>query len=127
MIQLNIQNVVLFYQLYSIFSDVFFQKPLFRYISLDISVPVGKAEPALEIMFSSFDLLDKELKTKIGTEIHVGPWLLITQDMVDQFAQLAGDTAWIHTDPIRAQKESPYGTTIFVTTSIRLKLKFAAT
>lgn len=63
----------------------------------------------------------KELNKKIGTEVHVGPWLLITQAMVDQFAQLAGDTAWIHTDPERAAKESPYGRTVahgFLTLSL---------
>ena len=41
-----------------------------------------------------------------------GPWsaaLLITQDMVDRFAELTGDRQWIHVDVERARRESPYG------------------
>jgi len=36
----------------------------------------------------------------------------VTQDMVNQFAALTGDNYWIHTDPERARRESPFGTTI---------------
>ena len=36
----------------------------------------------------------------------------VTQAMIDDFARLSGDTYWIHTDPERAAKESPFGTTI---------------
>lgn len=49
---------------------------------------------------------------QLGQEIHVGPWLEITQQRIDQFAEVTGDQQWIHTDPQRAQAESPYGTTI---------------
>lgn len=52
------------------------------------------------------------LKSQIGKEIHVGPWLTVTQDRINQFAEATGDKQWIHVDPKRAQKESPYGTTI---------------
>src|SRR5690554_2732852 len=38
--------------------------------------------------------------------------LLIDQPLVDRFAELSGDDYWIHTDPERAARESPYGTTI---------------
>lgn len=41
-----------------------------------------------------------------------GPWLLVTQQMIDQFAELTGDKQWIHTDPARATLESPFGKTI---------------
>lgn len=44
-----------------------------------------------------------------------GAWsesLEITQDMINQFAELTGDTYWIHTDPERAKTDSPFGTTI---------------
>ncbi|MCI4667752.1 MAG: MaoC family dehydratase [Bacteroidia bacterium] len=37
------------------------------------------------------------------------PWLEITQDMVDNFAKATLDFQWIHTDPERAKKESPFG------------------
>jgi acyl dehydratase len=44
----------------------------------------------------------------------VGPseWREVTQEMIDQFADLTGDHQWIHTDVERAKVESPFGTTI---------------
>src|ERR1700689_3156782 len=44
----------------------------------------------------------------------VGPseWREVTQEMVDQFADLTGDQQWIHVDVERAKRESPFGTTI---------------
>jgi acyl dehydratase len=44
----------------------------------------------------------------------VGPseWREVTQEMVNDFAELTGDHQWIHTDVERAQRESPFGTTI---------------
>lgn len=57
----------------------------------------------------------------LGQETHVGPWLTIEQQRIDQFAAVTGDQQWIHTDPARAQVESPYGTTIahgFLTLSL---------
>jgi len=44
----------------------------------------------------------------------VGPsgWREVTQEMVNQFAELTGDDQWIHVDVERARRESPYGTTI---------------
>jgi acyl dehydratase len=44
----------------------------------------------------------------------VGPsqWREVTQEMVNQFAELTGDDQWIHTDVERAKAESPFGTTI---------------
>jgi len=38
--------------------------------------------------------------------------IVVTQDLIDQFAALSGDNYWIHTDPERARRESPFGTTI---------------
>lgn len=52
------------------------------------------------------------LAPQLGTEIHVGPWLTIDQERIDGFAAVTGDRQWIHTDPLRAKAESPYGTTI---------------
>jgi acyl dehydratase len=44
----------------------------------------------------------------------VGPsqWREVTQEMINQFADLSGDHQWIHVDVERAKTESPYGTTI---------------
>lgn len=52
------------------------------------------------------------LQPQLGQEIHVGPWLTITQERIDRFAEVTGDVQWIHIDPERAAKESPYGSTI---------------
>ncbi len=52
------------------------------------------------------------LEPKIGQEIHVGPWLEIDQERINAFAEVTGDLQWIHIDPDRAAKESPYGGTI---------------
>jgi len=52
------------------------------------------------------------LTPQVGQEIHTGPWLEIEQDRIDRFAEVTGDLQWIHTDPERAEKESPYGATI---------------
>ena len=38
--------------------------------------------------------------------------LLIDQKMIDVFAELTHDHQWLHVDVARAEKESPYGTTI---------------
>lgn len=49
------------------------------------------------------------------------PWVHITQQLIDDFALATGDRQWIHVDPERARRESPYGTTVahgFLTLSL---------
>jgi len=53
-----------------------------------------------------------ELNKKIDTEIHVSDWLTVSQDMITEFARATGDTQWIHVNPERAAKESPFRKTI---------------
>lgn len=48
----------------------------------------------------------------LGEEIHVGAWLEIDQQRIDDFARVTGDQQWIHVDTERASRESPYGSTI---------------
>jgi acyl dehydratase len=38
--------------------------------------------------------------------------LEVDQALIDAFAELSGDDYWIHTDPERSARESPFGTTI---------------
>ena len=67
------------------------------------------------------DTLIAFMSPNLGAEIHVGPWLTIDQDRIDRFAEVTGDIQWIHTDPERAAKESPYGATVahgFLTLSL---------
>lgn len=62
-----------------------------------------------------------ELRSLTGREIAVTDWMEITQARIDQFADVTGDHQWIHVDPERARRESPYGTTIahgFLTLSL---------
>ena len=48
----------------------------------------------------------------IGKEEGVGDWHQVDQEQINLFAQATGDHQWIHTDPDRAAKMSPYKTTI---------------
>ena len=58
-----------------------------------------------------------------------GDWsapLKITQEMINEFAELSGDDMWLHVDEERCAKESPFGSTIahgFLTLSLLPKLK----
>jgi len=58
------------------------------------------------------DTLIAALAPNLGTEIHVGPWLTVDQERINRFAEVTGDVQWIHTDPERAVRESPYGATV---------------
>jgi acyl dehydratase len=60
----------------------------------------------------SLETLKAELEAKVGTEVQVGSWLTITQERIDLFARATEDYQWIHVDPERAKRESPFGTTI---------------
>jgi acyl dehydratase len=52
------------------------------------------------------------LKELIGNPVGPSEWRPVTQEMIDAFAELSGDHQWIHTDVERAEKESPFGTTV---------------
>jgi acyl dehydratase len=45
----------------------------------------------------------------VGQHLGHSDWVEITQERVDQFADATGDHQWIHVDPERAAKESPFG------------------
>jgi acyl dehydratase len=48
----------------------------------------------------------------VGREIGTTEWFTVAQDRIQQFAEITEDRQWIHVDPERAQRDSPYGTTI---------------
>ena len=52
------------------------------------------------------------MKALIGREVGPSEWREVTQELIDDFAELSGDHQWIHVDVERAKKESPFGTTI---------------
>ena len=49
------------------------------------------------------------LKELVGTHLGYSEWLEITQERVNTFADATCDWQWIHTEPERAKKESPFG------------------
>ena len=66
----------------------------------------------------------EQLRSRIGQDNPPGDWLLITQDRVNQFADVTDDHQFIHVDPERA-KTTPFGGTIahgFLTLSLCLML-----
>ena len=52
------------------------------------------------------------LKKNINERIASSPWFLVEQSLINEFANITGDEQWIHIDPVRAKKESPYKSTI---------------
>jgi acyl dehydratase len=65
-----------------------------------------------------------EIRALVDQELGVGPWLEMTQERVNAFADATGDHQWIHVDPERAAK-GPFGGTIahgYLTLSLTLLL-----
>ena len=53
----------------------------------------------------------EDAKALEGKELGVSSWILVDQDRINKFADATDDHQWIHTDPERAAKELPLGTT----------------
>jgi acyl dehydratase len=51
----------------------------------------------------------EDLKRLIGQEIGVSDWHGVTQEAIQLFADATLDHQWIHVDPERAKRESPFG------------------
>lgn len=49
------------------------------------------------------------LKALVGEHLGYSDWVEIDQDRVNTFADATGDHQWIHVNPERAAKESPFG------------------
>ena len=47
-----------------------------------------------------------------GSELGTTQWIAIAQDRIALFGAATGDTRWIHVDPERAGRESPWKSTI---------------
>jgi acyl dehydratase len=61
---------------------------------------------------------------RIGTETGLSDWVTIDQNRINVFAEITEDPQWIHTDPVRAAAETPFGGTIahgFLTLSMASK------
>jgi len=62
-----------------------------------------------------------EITGRLGEETHLSDWLTVDQTMIQGFADVTKDHQWIHVDVDRAEKESPFGTTVahgFLTLSL---------
>ncbi len=62
----------------------------------------------------------EEIKSKVGSEIGVSPWIEIGQQAIDRFADVTGDHQFIHVDP-EAARQTPFGGTVahgFLTLSL---------
>ena len=68
----------------------------------------------------------EELKQLVGQEIGVSEWWPITQERVNQFADVTEDHQFIHVDPVAAAA-TPFGGTIahgFLTLSLTVAQRF---
>jgi hypothetical protein len=65
--------------------------------------------PMAEVRFDDLEGLQALVSEALGAP---GPAKVITQAMIDAFAELTDDRQWIHVDPERCAAESPYGVPI---------------
>lgn len=75
--------------------------------------PIAKAKEALE--------------AQIGQKVGVSNWITVDQPMIDQFAKTTHDDQWIHIDPDRAARETPFGGTVahgFLTLSLASRFAY---
>ncbi len=49
-----------------------------------------------------------KLNEHAGQEVAASDWLEVTQERINQFAEATDDRQWIHVDPERAARESPF-------------------
>ena len=59
----------------------------------------------------TFDNIDAFRKMK-GKELPTSDWILVSQQMINDFANATLDKQWVHIDVERAERESPFKTTI---------------
>lgn len=67
------------------------------------------------------------LNAQVGQEVGVSRWITVDQPMIDQFAATTHDDQWIHIDPARAARDTPYGSTIahgFLTLSLASRFAY---
>jgi acyl dehydratase len=67
------------------------------------------------------------IRDHVGKEVGVTEWLLIDQARITAFADATDDHQWIHVDPERAARETPFGGTIahgFLTLALCARFSF---
>ena len=53
-----------------------------------------------------------DFKKMVGKDLPIGNWYIITQEMINDFANATSDKQWIHVDEAKAAKESHFKSTI---------------
>ena len=64
------------------------------------------------IILTLLEISPEEWKDYVGKDLGTSDWYEVTQDEINEYGRVVGDMQWIHTDPERARKESPYGATV---------------
>ena len=54
----------------------------------------------------------EEFRSIKGKDLPTGEWYTVTQKMINDFANATLDKQWIHVDENRAEKESPFKSTV---------------
>lgn len=54
----------------------------------------------------------EDLQAAVGRDLGASGWFTIDQTRVDRFGEAVEDLQWIHVDPERGRRESPFGGTI---------------
>jgi acyl dehydratase len=70
---------------------------------------------------SANELTIEQLQSMVGDEVGMSPWESISQERINQFADVTNDHQFIHIDAERAKAETPFGGTIahgFLTLSL---------
>ena len=52
------------------------------------------------------------IKDFVGQKFGTSGWITVSQERIDNFAKATGDHQWIHCDVERAQRDSPFKSTI---------------
>lgn len=88
-------------------------RQLFSWVK-EFHQPANEDVPVVEpiVLKPEAQAVYDELELKIGEVIHTGDWMLVDQNRINQFGAVTEDMQWIHTDPERAEAESPFKTTI---------------
>lgn len=78
------------------------------------------------VRFDDIDAINALASEEFG---EWGPSIVVSQEMINDFAELTGDRQWIHIDVERAVKESPFGGPVahgFLTLSLMPRLATSA-
>lgn len=88
-------------------------RSLAEYIRFGDPEPASESVPELITPLNAkIQALYKNMSLYSGAPLAKSEWLIVSQEMVDDFARVTGDDQWIHIDPVRARSESPFRGTI---------------